>query len=100
VQCWIDLPPGTERERKDKIKRKLKEYLSHVFHDEAEIDSVVEYFSQVKDGRVLEPFIHERSFEMESDEPVTDPEKELMPTIRKKHPEAIFVAWQEIPLSK
>lgn len=100
VQCWIKLPPGTERERRDKIKAKLKHYLSHVFHDDDEIEKAVDHFSQVEDGRVLEPFIHERSFEMESDEPVTDPVKELMPTIWKEHPEAVFVAWQQIPLSK
>ncbi|MBD3261515.1 MAG: hypothetical protein GF334_07525 [Candidatus Altiarchaeales archaeon] len=100
VQCWIDLPPGTEHERREKIKSKLKHYLSHVLHSESEIDKAVEYFSRVEDGRVLEPFIHERSFEMESDDPITDPVKELMPTIWEGHPEAVFVAWQKIPTSK
>lgn len=91
VECWVYPRSGFDIARKNKIIHLFKKVLFDMLPQKEEIESIVEKFCKEHDGLILEPLV------LESDTEITNPEKELMPEIRKKHPEARLVSCQKIP---
>jgi len=95
VECWIYPKSGYDIIRKNKIITLFKEVLLQVMPEETKkeinIDDLIEKFCEKHNEMVLEPLV------LESDTDVLDPEKELMPEIWKKYPEAKLLNFQKIP---
>jgi hypothetical protein len=91
VYCWIYPKSGFDLAQKNKIMEVFKMAMSANFSDDAKMTEEVEKFSNEFKEYILEPIV------IESDTEVTDPEKEIMPEIRKEHPEAKLLSIQPMP---
>lgn len=91
VYCWIYPKSGFDLAQKNKIMEVFKMAMSAHFSDDAKMTEEVEKFSREFDEYILDPIV------IESDTEVVDPEKEIMPEIRKDHPEAKLLSIQSMP---
>ena len=105
VQCWVRPSSGHDVVRKNRIMSLLKEIASlksfqemarDVFPVDVEVtdkkfQSAIQRFEEQHEGLVVEPLV------LESDNEITDAEKELLPEIQKKYPEAKIFSWEKMP---
>jgi len=91
VECWIYPKSGFDLARKNRIMQLFKEMLSEEVPDQDALDRAVERFEREHEGMILEPMV------IESDKELEDVERELMPEILRKYPEAKFLNSHKMP---
>lgn len=91
VQCWIRPRSGFDITQKNKVLREFRERLREAFPGDEKVSKALDKFERNHEGMILEPFM------IESDAPVKNPEKEILPEIRKDYPEAELLTCHRIP---
>lgn len=91
VTCWIYPQSGFDIARKNKINALFREAMEHHFREENYVMGYLQKMEKEHEGKILEPFV------LESDEAVKDAEKDLMPEILKRHPEAEYFSSEILP---
>jgi len=97
VDCWIPPRSGFDLARKNKAFHFFESVANKLSGDKAEkILSYINEFKKQSEGLVLKTFM------MESDKQVFDPEKEFMGEVKKEYPEAKLAHWEllEATISK
>jgi hypothetical protein len=88
VECWVAPKSGFDLVEKNKAFRFIESIAEKLVDDAKEkILAYLEGFKGHTNGMVL------KTFNLESDSKVRDPEKELMAEIRKNSPEAVLADW-------
>jgi len=89
VDCWVPPRSGFDIARKNQVFSFIESIADKLSDGKGDtIRSYLKEFREQSDGYVL------RTFTLESDTPVIDPEKEFMGEIRKEVPEARMSNWE------
>ncbi len=94
VYTWINPRSGFDLAETNAIQKNFKEIIEERFPDNTQAFKALERLFNCKKGMVINETI------VESDTPVKNPIKELMPEINKLYPEAIYITYRKVHTSK
>jgi len=88
VLCLIKPKSGFDLARRNKVMDMFKEAVADSY---PHLEEMTKKFDDQSDGMIFEPFV------METDREIANCETELMPEIRKNHPEAKLLFCEKMP---
>lgn len=90
VDCWINPESRHVLIERDRVLKIMQKAAKKVYPDSHNIHKAIEQFDEAYENMVLESFL------IESDSEIGDCEKDIVPEIRKIHPEARFASFSPL----
>lgn len=91
IQVWVYPRSGFDLAKKNQAIRLLKELIEEDVAINPGLKEAMDRFEKEHEGMVVEPIV------IESDDEVTNPETEVMPTIKGDYPEALLLSCEKLP---